>query len=301
MMEPCESRHLLSEDSESDVVENTEESGQPICVHLHKSLAVLAASAIGVTVFLMSSADRGNVVLEKGDSHGFVQMDVVLPVLATQICYGFTGATCSVRGCDVDRGAVCEKNMCVCKAGCSGANGICYTGVTNEPVKVAFTLSNVKWPSYSMIFQRSSSFGQLKATNAYTWLNSETDKFNLHKLPGATDSSPRFLLGSPAYLQYVARIAPAEGKASAPVPQGLFAAKLERGYSPISLSLTVCYNSSADGLMFGDTQENIWASLIRGSWLVYGFTGKKSDVGEAGLWKASPPLTNLEVQSIPPC
>lgn len=296
-----ESQHLLAAESEdSDVADLTKEDTESGRSRLpwQKPAAVILAMAAVAALVASGSAEQGSFVMERGGDD-FLELTAVetAPFTATQACYSFTGGTCNVRGCDVGRGALCESNKCICRAACAGADGVCYTGRGNDLVKAAFTLTNVEWPSYSMYFQRTSTFGQLKATNAFT---GDTDKFALYKLPGAASpEEERFLLGSVTFPRYVARVAPTEG--AAPFPRGFFATDLEKAYSPKALALVACYNASAEALMFGNDEESTWVYLTRGSWLIYGFDGKKTDVGEGGLWRPSPPLTDLELGSIPPC
>merc|ERR1719330_1659772 len=116
---------------------------------------------------------------------------------ATQTCYGYTGGSCSLENCDPTRKATCTNGLCVCEAACAGSDGTCYAGQSNTLVATDFTLTNVKWPKYSMYFQGMSAFGQLKTTKAYSVLNLGKDKFSLYKMPGnKSRHDSRFFLGS---------------------------------------------------------------------------------------------------------
>jgi len=217
---------------------------------------------------------------------------------ASQTCYGFTGGTCKSKSCDGYRNAACVSGQCVCEGSCAGADGSCYTGKTNTMVAVEFTLTNVKFSKYSMYFQGVSAFGQLKTTNAYSLLNLGKDKFSLYKMPGNASMS-RFLLGSEAYPDKVARIGFTTG--TAVHPTGFYSTDLQDGKGPDKLGVSACYNAAKKALMFGRSDGVYWAYLTRGTWLVYGYKGDQSSVGDGGLWTPTPAFTQSQIAMLPKC
>jgi len=218
---------------------------------------------------------------------------------ASQTCYDFTGYTCYTEDCQGERNAVCRNQHCVCEASCAGSDGKCYVGQTNVQVAASFTLTNVKWPKYSMYFQQVSATGQLKTTDAYSILNLGTDKFSLFKLPGNTS---KFFLGSVAYPTKVARIAATAGTAVSLF--GLYSTDVSQGFSPDRLALSVCYDHAKAALMFGSYSGTWWAFIHHGSWLVYATPAEKSSlasVGDGGLWTPSPPFDQSQIAMLPKC
>lgn len=216
--------------------------------------------------------------------------------VASQTCYAFTGGTCKMNDCDKNRGASCQSGKCVCEAGCSGADNACHTGENNQEVFEGVTLKNAYWTKYSMYFQGTTALGQMKTTNAYEWMNLGKDKFRLLKLPG---KNPKFLLGSVAYPDSVARIA--STAMTSVNSRGLYSTGLGKGKSPKTLAVSVCFNAQKKSLMFGSEDESYWAYLRRGSWYVYASSSKKNKVGDGGLWTPTPELTQDQIGMLPSC
>jgi len=218
--------------------------------------------------------------------------------VALQTCYGYTGGGCRMSNCDAARGSQCQAGKCVCVAGCTGADGICHAGSSNELVAEGFTLTNMKWSKYSMYFQGASAFGQLKTTNAFSWLNMGKDKFTLQKMPGNATTT-RYFVGSINYPSEVAYIGSTAGTAIS--GHGLYAADLEDGKSPEKLSCSVCYKQSKNAIMIGNKDGTYWAYIHHASWLVYGSSSSKDNVGDGGYWVPTPAFTNAQIAMLPAC
>jgi len=218
----------------------------------------------------------------------------------SQTCYGFTGGTCALSDCNADRGAKCSGGECICETGCAGADSKCHNGVSNDLVASGFILVNAKWTKYAMYFQGLSAFGQLKTTKAMTWMNLGKDRFSLYRLPGNL-SSPKFLVGSVAYPEQVAYIGSTTGTAVS--GHGLYAADLDDRHpvGPDRLACSVCYEASKKAIMIGDRDGKYWAYVHHLTWLVYGSSSSRNEVGDGGLWVPDPPLEADEIAKLPKC
>lgn len=218
---------------------------------------------------------------------------------ATQSCYGYAGETCLLSNCTKGKNSQCVSRSCICEASCAGADGVCYAGKVNELVATEFTLANAYWPKYTMYFQKVSAFGQLKTTNAYSWMNMGRDKFNLYRMPAKRGEEHKFFLGSGSYVDKVARIGLTTGTSIS--TRGLYSTDVGAGKKPADLAVSVCYEKSKAAIMIGDAKGSWWAYVHRGSWLVYGSSAKQEKVGEGGMWKPDPPLTPEAIKMIPKC
>jgi len=222
---------------------------------------------------------------------------------ATATCYGFTGGTCSVTGsCDAGRNAVCRKDLglsvkskCICEGGCVSPSGICNSAVTNTLVATMFTLTNMKFSSYTLYFQSLTVLGQLKVTRALSALNFGKDKLALYRFP----NSSKFLVNSVAFPGEVAQLA--KTGVTAFTKWGAYAVDLTAGKAPGEIAFTVCWNSEKSAMMFGDAKGQVWAYAKRLTWYVYGYEGSKSVVGDAGLWKPYPMLTPQQIAMLSAC
>lgn len=262
----------------------------------YRPLVFLGASAVIALAVALLKPQRNPLagsLAELQDKHWFG------PVYAASLtCYSFTGGTCSVNNCDAARGAICRSGECICEAGCAGPDGKCHIGESNVLVAADFTLTNVNWPKYNMYFQGLSVFGQMKTTRAWSVLNLQKDKFSLVKMAGPANGT-RFMLGSVAFPMQVARIASTAGTAIS--GHGLYATDLLKGKGPDQLALSVCWHNAKGALMFGDKQGTYWAYIKRGTWLVYGSSSQRCDVGDSGLWTPSPAFSGEQIAMLPAC
>lgn len=261
--------------------------------HLPLTLLGVTAAIAVVTFSATSKAAAGaSVVVPRGLLFGGASIP------ASISCYPYTGGSCSLQNCDVRRGGTCQDNKCVCEAACAGSDGKCHKGKTNTVVATDFTLTNVYWPRYSMFFEGVSAMGQLKTTNAYSWMNMGKDKFSFYRLPGPSNET-RFLLGSVAYPSEAARVASTSGTAIS--GQGLDAIDLSDAVSLDKLAVSACYDKAKSAVMVGDKAGETWAYVHRGSWLVYGSSAQRCKVGERGLWTPFPAFTAEQISMLPAC
>mmetsp|Transcript_103151 Transcript_103151/g.300831 ORF Transcript_103151/g.300831 Transcript_103151/m.300831 type:complete len:300 (-) Transcript_103151:62-961(-) len=220
-----------------------------------------------------------------------LQEDAEGPVSFTTACYGFTGGTCLTQQCNADRGASCQRGMCVCPEGeCTDADGICHKQ-TNVEVAGEFRLYNAKYSKYKMYFQRVSAFGQIKSTAMPPWTNMGQDVFRLYRVPGSTTA---FILGSNKWHNSVVAMRPTTGTAVSPF--AAFSVKINTmtiPWNPDTLMLQVCSlrrQSYPDYVMIGSLGAHglpVWAYLHHGSWFVY---GSVTGPGMGGYWRPDPPL-----------
>lgn len=276
---------LLAEADKPQVMSGKMQRFTPLAV-----VSTLAAMAALVTLL---GARSTAVAASSIDSH------VLKAYAASMTCYSYTGVTCSMLDCDAGLHATCQDRKCVCEAGCSGPDGKCYNGETNQLISTGFALKNLKWPNYAMYFQGTSVFGQMKTTNAWSFLNLGKDKFQLYRLPGPANAT-RFVLGSVAYPGHIARIGMTTGT-SAFSSHALYATGLDDGKGMDTLSVSVCYHSGKRALMIGSKAGDYWAYIHRGSWLVYASDMGHCSVGDGGLWVPEPALSAEEAALLPSC
>lgn len=189
-------------------------------------------------------------------------------------CFGNIGAAACA-----DPAAPPGAGKCACPNGCMGADGSCYTNVTNKLVASKFTIKNAKWPDYKMYVQRMSVFNQMKTTSFSSGYNMGQDKFSLYQLPGKFNGETMFFLGSDKWPDYVFALDSTGGTAVS--LWGGYAVSLTEKHEPWSLKdvmLRVCSarkTGHPDAIMIGSSVPSggstVWAYIHSGSWLVYGY------------------------------
>jgi hypothetical protein len=256
--------------------------------HLLAFVSVVSV-VVAVAGFAMLSQKGGSWILGKASTN-----DVQKLYEAQQGCYAYTGGSCMTSACDPSRKASCQSKSCVCMAGCSGPNGTCFSGQTNLVVAAAITLKSKAWPSYAMYVQASSTFGQLKTTNAYEWMNFGQDKFSIWKLPGTLGGEAKYFLGSNKWPDSVARVAMTTGTSFS--THGLYNSKLSDDYGPDAIALTICLRPTGDIMLGSASATPRWAYIHSGSWLVYATTG---DPGSGGYWTPTPAIPQSALPACP--
>lgn len=224
---------------------------------------------------------------------------------ALQTCYGNTGSACAKNGsCTASLGH-CQSSMCVCQLGCSGADGKCYQEA-NMLIAADFKLSNAQWTSHAMYFQSTTStHGQLSSTSLPTWLNLESDKFNLYRLPSASNGQPMFLLGSSKWI-YQTTIVRVSSSLSSILDHGMYATNLALGQGVSDLAVYVCYCRNEKTLRIGDQDQQHWAYLRGGQIDVFASSFSETQQEWSGPWKEAewkpdPEFTPPQVAMLPPC
>jgi len=187
------------------------------------------------------------------------------------MCFGNLGS----RHCQ--RQAL-ANGTCVCKDGCMGADGNCWSQ-KNKRIGSGFTLTNMQWHSYKVYVQGLSVFGQLMVTQVPSPLNLGQDKFELYELPGRLHDKKRYALASHRWTDHVVMMDMTYGTA-----MGLWAAyavDLANYHEPWDLENIMVHVCSArskgqpDAIMIGSSSSlagsAAWMYLKDRSFGVFGY------------------------------
>jgi len=236
-------------------------------------------------------------------------------------CYTVTGGTCMVYGCNADRGAVCGYgHNCVCKEGCTGADGLCYHNVSSyKLVGKNVRFKNVKYSDQSLYAARTWFMEQLRTTSSE---GKYADLWNVYKMPGYDwlHQQEMFLFSPVEFPEYAAGVASTKMAAYIPtggkgkdnsggvvVPVGsmfivslfhLTSRHLLANRYPFNIGYvmnTMCKPRSHPNAVEinGALGQASWYEH-HASWEVFGWVW--SDPREGGYWVADPPLDIPEIK-----
>uniref|UniRef100_A0A7S1W0G2 Uncharacterized protein n=1 Tax=Alexandrium catenella TaxID=2925 RepID=A0A7S1W0G2_ALECA len=278
-----------------------EESAQPMKrtrLGWLAAAAALSAGALSALALLSAGAEYGRATPHASAAYGVSlrSLNVSRAGGATALgeaalssaCYGYTGGTCHIEGCNPDRHAVCYAGDCVCPGPdmCSGADGRCYHA-RNVPVASGFTLTNKKYSRQKLMMPTVSVLGQLHTTVMPSFLLSGQDKFNLIRLMGTVEGKANYFLTTQGYPDKVATIRATAGTAFSLF--GAYEVALWKEFGIGDLAVQVC--SKGDGnIMIGSpgSMRTEWFYIHHASWLVYGTP--LSDPGDSAIWSTDPPI-----------
>lgn len=260
------------------------------------SAAFSGACLLGVGLF-SAGADFGRTTPHEHAAYGLkLPKNLSSPLSMVELpnCYQYTGGTCHIDECNPDRKAECSSGLCMCAMGCTGADGKCRHR-KYEQVASGFTLTNKKYSWSKLYMPAANLMDQLKTSSVPAWTLGGRFRFILHRLPARVNHHHDYFLTTEAYPDYVATIRATTGTAFSLA--GLYEVGLHREFAPDRLTTQVCslgdgYIRIGSGGGAGAGLGNAWAYIHHASQYVYGWN--LGSAGDAGAWKADPPISGLE-------